>query len=184
MDRAKVQRTLPDPGFAADDGTADPVVTAALRQFAVDARSVPVLVALSRARLLVPVVTMPGAAEASNQPSTGARDAMLGGVMRTDIAAVLMKGSDGRVALLSFTSLATLYAWDTKARPVPVSVHVAARSAVQEGAQALLVDVAGPTSFVVETAELEELAAGHRLAPTSSGYGWVSSDVTQPVSRC
>jgi exoribonuclease II len=60
-----------------------------------------------------------------------------------------------------------------------VSIGDAARSAVQEGAEALLVDVAGPTTFVVETAELHELAAGRVLTPTAAGYAWLSGIARQ-----
>ncbi|MEP6665755.1 MAG: hypothetical protein ABJA81_04840 [Nocardioidaceae bacterium] len=36
-----------------------------------------------------------------------------------------------------------------------------------------VVDVAGPTMFVVETTDLEQLAAGHVLTPTSLGHAWL-----------
>ena len=41
---------------------------------------------------------------------------------------------------------------------------LAARSAVQDGADALLIDVAGPTPFVVEGEDLTGLAEGWTLA--------------------
>lgn len=161
-----MDKTLPDPGFAGDEGAADPAVVEALAAYATDGRTAPVLVTLSGSRLLVPVVAVLG--EVEYDESGLARD------KSADIAAVLMQGRDGRTALLAFTGLASLRTWDPGARPVPVSVRDAARAAVQEGAAALLVDVAGPVTFVVETAELAELAAGHVLAPTSAGYAWLA----------
>ena len=90
------------------------------------------------------------------------------------MAAVLMQRRDGRRALLAFTSIDALRAWHPTARPVPVTAADAARAARGEGATALLVDVAGPVRFVIETAELEQLAAGHVLARTSVGYAWLA----------
>ena len=54
----------------------------------------------------------------------------------------------------------------------------AAEAAVQDGAAAMLVDVAGPVLFVVETDDLRELAAGSHVlvevARASARYGWVT----------
>ena len=91
----------------------------------------------------------------------------------SDMATVLMTGRDGRTALLAFTSTDALRRWDPEARPVPVPVSQAAAAAVQDGAAAMLVDVAGPVLFVVETEDLAELAQGHTLAQLGDRYGWV-----------
>ncbi len=161
--------SLPDPGFADDAGEADPRVAVALAGYAHDGEAGPVLAALSSSRLLVPIVAM------HREADSGA-----------DIAAVLMQGHDGRKALLAFTSLTALQTWNPEARPVPVSTADAARSAIAEQASALLVDVAGPTMFVVETADLERLAAGQILTPTAIGHAWLggSSDVTRGAADC
>lgn len=155
-------RPLPDPGFAGD---ADPAVAEALAGYAREGTAAPVLAALSRSRVLVPVMALASAVEHD--------ESGLAHEKSTDVAAVLMQGRDGRTALLAFTSLATLQAWDLAARPVPVSCQDAARSAVQEHASALLVDVAGPVMYVVETSDLEQLAAAKVLTPTSVGHVWV-----------
>ena len=90
------------------------------------------------------------------------------------MAAVLMRGRSGRTALLAFTGLASMRAWDPAARPVPVAVPDAARAALQNGAEALVVDVAGPVLFAVEDEDLRSLAAGERLARVgAAGWGWV-----------
>ncbi len=162
--------TLRTPGDPADDGTADSGLTSALAQFAEDGAENPVLARLATARLLVPVVAA----------TTGTTDAARGHERDSDqrddkdseISAVLMRGRDGRLALLAFTSLDTLQRWNPRARPVPVSGRDAAQAAQTQGAEALLVDLAGPVSFVVESAELAELAAGHQLRETSVGYAW------------
>ncbi|MBA2773542.1 MAG: SseB family protein [Nocardioidaceae bacterium] len=162
-------RSFPDPGFAGDAGDADPAVTGALAVYARDGSGAPVLAALSRSRVLVPVVAL----ETELETEVERNESGLAHDKRTDIAAVLMLGRDGRTALLAFTSLESLRAWDPAARPVPVSCQDAARSAIQEGASALLVDVAGPVMCVVETPDLEQLAAGKVLTPTAVGDAWV-----------
>jgi len=91
----------------------------------------------------------------------------------SDMAAVLLTGADGRLALLAFSGTAAMAAWDPAARPVPVPARVAAQSAVQEGAAALLVDVAGPVRVVVEGEDLHGLAAGWTLARVGEGRAWI-----------
>ena len=53
--------------------------------------------------------------------------------------------------------------WDPQARPVPVTAATAATAAIQDGAEALLVDLAGPATYVVDGEDLTRLAAGWRL---------------------
>jgi hypothetical protein len=160
-------RSLPDPGFPGDEGDVDAALAEALDRYGEDRRRSPVLVAVTSARLLVPVVALLGEVEVDEHGL--ARD------KTADIAAVLMHGQDGRVALLAFSGLAALRAWREDARPVPVAIADAATAALQEQAHALVLDVAGPTTFVVERDELAELAAGHLLCATSSGYAWVAA---------
>ena len=57
---------------------------------------------------------------------------------------------------------------------MPVWGREAARAALDEGASAMLLDLAGPTFTVVETADVEHLAAGHRLVRTDAGPAWVA----------
>jgi hypothetical protein len=92
----------------------------------------------------------------------------------SDMAAALLQRPDGRRALLAFTSTASLAAWDAEARPVPVPARVAAQSALQEEAAALLLDVAGPVRLVVRGDDLTALAAGWTLARSGEQAVWVS----------
>jgi hypothetical protein len=161
------RRSIPDPGFPGDDGGADPDLAAELAAFAIDpARHLDVLLALQRSRLLVPVVAVLGESEAG--PDGLVRE------KSSDMATALLTGRDGRLALLAFTSVGTLAAWRPEARPVPVAAPLAARSAVDEGAAALLVDVAGPTPYAVEGDLLDGLARGWTLVEVEAGYAWVS----------
>lgn len=159
---------LAGPGFPGDTGAADPRVAAALASYAVDpAAYAEVLGALGPARLLVPVVALLGEVHID--------DAGLPHDKSSDMATVLLTGADGRQALLAFTSTATLERWNPEARPVPVTSTVAAQSAVQEGAAALLVDVAGPVSVVIQGDDLARLATGWALGRVGDQWAWIGS---------
>ena len=159
-------RRIPDPGFAGDRGAVDPALRAALAAYAADpGRHLEVFAALQGARLLVPVVAVLGQVEVD--AAGRAQD------KTSDMATALLTGRDGRQALLAFSGLDTLAAWREDARPVPVTASSAARSAVEEGAAALLVDVAGPTTYVVEGELLDGLSRGWTLVRVDDGHAWV-----------
>lgn len=159
-------RNIPDPGFAGDAGEADPELAALLRQHAAgSASSGEVLARLQDCRLLVPVVAVLGEVEYDEQG--------LAHDKTSDMAAVLVQSAQGRTGLLSFTSTETLQQWDPEARPVPVPARTAAVAALQDGAAALLVDLAGPARFVVSGEDLDRLAAGWRLVGVGEGHGWI-----------
>ncbi len=159
-------RSLAQPAFPDDDGRADAALAAALEQHAQQPAPAAVLAALSRSRLLVPVVAVRG--------SDGDTRVAGGADKEADMSAVLMQGRDGRRALLAFSSLERLARWNPHARPVPVPMADAARAAVAEHAAAVLVDVAGPVSFVVSGDDLSELAAGRVLVPAADSYAWAT----------
>lgn len=168
------RRTIPDPGFPDDSGEADAVLARLLADRARgDASSGQVLAVLQDARLLVPVVAVLGEVELDEHGLAHDKS--------SDMAAVLVRAADGSTGLLAFTSLATMAAWDPQARPVPVTAATAATAAVQDGAEALLVDLAGPASYVVDGEDLTRLAAGWRLVALEgttegargAGHGWI-----------
>lgn len=149
-------RTIPDPGFPDDDGAADPALAEFLPRYDEDPDGLhaELLSLLPAARLLVPVVAMLGEVEYDEQG--------LAHDKTSDMASVLMTGRDGRKALLAFTSTATMNLWNPESRPVPVTAAVAALSAMQDEADALVVDIAGPVLFAVEGSDLRFLAATGR----------------------
>lgn len=162
-------RQIPDPGFAGDDGTAAPEVAATLAAWDTgSATYVEALAVLQRSRLLVPVVAVLGDVEVDESGLAREKD--------SDMATVLMQGADGRLALLAFTGTEALTAWDAQARPVPVPAHVAAQASLQDGAAALVVDVAGPVRLVVEGDDLRGLAEGWVLAAVGDGSAWIRPD--------
>ncbi|MDQ3628719.1 MAG: SseB family protein [Actinomycetota bacterium] len=159
-------RTIPDAGFAGDDGAPDPALADALAAYARNGRSAPAVVELGRSRLLVPVVAVLGESGADERGRSIDKSA--------DMAAVSLTGRDGRRALLVFTGTEAMRAWDGSARPVPVTAQQAASAARAEAATALMVDVAGPVRMVVEADDLGHLAAGQVLVAVGDGHGWVS----------
>ena len=180
-------RDLPDPGFAGDDGASPPALTAALTGYEADPAGghAEALAVLQHQRLLVPVVAVLGTtAGQDSQNSQDGQDREGGqvgqrdddGEKTSDMATVLTRGRDGRTALLAFTGSEAMRRWDPAARPVPVPAGTAAAAAVQDGATAMVVDVAGPVMFVVETEDLHELAQGSVLVRVSGRYGWVRPD--------
>jgi len=160
-------RSIPDPGFPGDDGSASAAVWEALERYAADpTRHAATLSVLQHARLLVPVVAVLGEVEHDEQG--------LAHDKTSDMATITMVGRDGRSALLAFTGQDSLTRWDPAARPVPVTAARAAEAALQDASAALLIDVAGPVVFVVETEDLRELARGSVLVEVSAGYGWAT----------
>jgi hypothetical protein len=131
-----------------DTGAADPAVTAALEAWARGtAGERAALTALAAARLIVPVVAM-----------LGERDDD-GTEKETEMALPTLVGRDGRAAVIAFTGTGTLTRWDPAARPVPFPASRVWEYAMAEG-NAVVIDVAGPVSLVVEGARLAALAGG------------------------
>lgn len=144
-------RALPDPGFAGDDGLADPALAAALSGLAAGTTSGTGLIALlASARLLVPVVAVLEESETGPDGRTSDK--------RSSMASVTVQAADGTRSLVAFTSTASLQAWRREARPIAADGRRVAQAALAEGADALVVDPSGPVPFAVADAELRVLA--------------------------
>lgn len=146
------------------------MVVAALNTYASTGSAVAALAALSRSRVLVPVLAVP------DDPANGSYVEE----RSTQMATVLSVGRDGRTALLAFSCMSTLVGWQADARPVPQPTARAAHAACGEGAAALLIDIAGPVPLAIEGEDLEHLAAGLVLLPTATGYAWALPTVLRP----
>lgn len=158
------ERKLAFTGFDDDDGSADAALGAALVQRDHGA----ILAALTKARLLVPVVAMLGEVEYDERG--------LAHDKTSDMAVALLKGQDGRNALLAFTSTESLKLWSPEARPMPAQAQLVATAAIQEGAAAIVLDVAGPAPAVIETDDVRRVAAGLQVVRLEDGgYGWIST---------
>jgi hypothetical protein len=167
------ERTLAPSAFPGDTGEA----TARTRELlaAFDAgpsteRYLAAVAALCGDRILVPVVATATRSGASTRVGEAA-----GGPTsdkEAEMSVVGIRGPDGRRALLAFTGMDSLQAWDAGARPVPVTLDAVAGAAVDDAAAALLIDVAGPDPLVVDGEILAHLASGHRLVELDGGFGW------------
>ncbi|MFI6147973.1 SseB family protein [Streptomyces sp. NPDC051109] len=146
-------KSIPDPGFSDDDGSADPRLSAALAAWSADRTQEPqVLAALKGARLLVPVVAVLG--EVETDPETGLKREKT-----SDMAVPTLRAGDRR-ALPAFTSIASLARWDPAARPVSVPLHQALAAAAHEKADTVVLDLAGPVTYQLTGPALLALAEG------------------------
>lgn len=158
----KHERALAAPAFPGDDGSIDAVLQTAIDATVDTDDNSQIIGALCTVRVFVPVIALLGEVRAE-----GDKDA--------DMAAVFMTGADGRKALLAFSSVAAMQAWDPDSRPVPIFCHDAARAALDENAAALLLDLGSSHFTVVEADDLAHLAAGHRLVQSAAGAAWLTS---------
>jgi hypothetical protein len=126
------QRGIAEPAFPDDDGMIDPRLAQVLGDDAA------VLAVYGDVRVFVPIVAILGERATDGTDKTA------------DMAAVFMTGSDGRKALLTFSSVEALQTWNPLARPVPVWGREAARAALDEGASALLLDLGSDHFAVLE----------------------------------
>lgn len=129
-----------------DDGSPDPAVRAVLATGDGNA----IALALAGSRLLVAVV----ARVDSLAPDGGDKD--------SHMALVSLVNERGERGLLAFTGIDALRAWNPDARPVPAGAADIARAALDDGAAAVVVDVAGPHQVVVSREVLTEWCALER----------------------
>jgi hypothetical protein len=171
-----LERNIPQPRYPQDDGRADPRAAAALYAYAQGrAGEHEVLAALAEARLLIPVVAVPTGpgpgpdtsadadADADHHGGSGldtGSETQHSETQHSDMALPTLIGQDGRRGVLGFTSIETLCRWRRDARPVAVHARDACRAVLDENADALVVDVAGPVPFAVEGNRLYTFAEG------------------------
>jgi hypothetical protein len=141
-------RALIGSAYVDDDGAPDPAVREALAAGRIDLQD------LCGARLLVAVVAVADAV-----------DAETGADKDSHMAIVSMVNASGKRGLLAFTGLDALQRWQPDARPVPVRADLAAQAALDDGADALVIDVQGPVPYVVTEPALTALATCRDLTP-------------------
>jgi hypothetical protein len=141
--------------FDTDDGTADPAWGPVLDRLAAgQSGEAEVVDALSRMRVFAAV--LPTVAEHDEH----------GGDKEADVALVTLKAPDGRTALPVFTSVPALTAWHPDARPVASWMPRACLSAVDEGAELVVVDPAAERTFVVRRPAVWALAQQRAWIPS------------------
>lgn len=133
--------------FGSDDGSCPELLATAL----LSGSALAIAAAVRHSRLLVPVVTAPeGALELDEQDTCGVGDGM---------ASVMFTANDGRRALLAFSSMAELRAWDANARPMPQLGQEIAATVLGADLDALIVDIAAGHRVALQGSDLH-LAAG------------------------
>lgn len=153
-------RALTGTGFDDDTGEADAGLARVLAAAAAgEAGAAEVVSAVAQARLIVPIVAVPGEVDTT---SGLAQD------VSSDMAAVTLSAPDGARALPAFTGTAALAAWDPHARPVPVTARRAAHAALQEGCEVIPLDLppeAGPAAYTLGPSMVWALATGRDWVP-------------------
>jgi len=152
------RKNIPDPGFAGDDGSADPRLAAALAAYAADpspAGERDLVALLAGARLMVPIVAVLGEAETGPDGLTHEKS--------SDMAVPTIDAPDGRKGLPAFTSLEAMARWRADARPAPVPAPQAVQAAWSERADVLLIDLAGPAFYELSGAAMRAVAQGREL---------------------
>jgi hypothetical protein len=148
--------TMPAPEFAGDDGTVQGPLAEVLAAYDDGRASVrDVAQVLATARLMTPVVAV---LDESEESPGGLRQEK-----SSHMASVSLVAADGRRGLLAFSSVQSMAAWDPAARGVPALGAKVAEGAVEEHADAVLLDIGGPVRVAVEGAVLRALAAGDPL---------------------
>ncbi|MFD5468029.1 SseB family protein [Kitasatospora sp. NPDC127059] len=151
-------KSIPNPGFSDDDGTADRALAEALARWSQDRAVEPeVLAALTPTRLMVPIVAILGEVEVDEHGHRHDKS--------SDMAVPVLEAPDGRRALPAFTSLEALTRWRADARPAPTAAPQAAMVAFSERADTLLIDPAGPVPFLLSGARLRALAENRPYLP-------------------
>lgn len=160
---AEAPRHLAQPStrFLGDDGSPDPLVRGALAAVTDQVSYSRAVVALCASRLLMPIV--------ASGDETGEHDPE----RRAEMAAVTLS-DQGTSHLLAFTGLDAMRAWRSDARPVLCHLDELAASVAPAGATQLLLDMAGPTPFVLEGDLLAAIAEGNRLVEFEDGdFAWI-----------
>lgn len=169
-------RSLAEPAFPDDDGSADGQVRELLAATAEG--NVPVLSAaraLRGFRLIASVVAVLDEADAA------------GGDKDSHMAVVSMVNEAGERGLLAFSGMDSMLQWNSQSRPVPALGRDLARAALEDEASAVVIDVAGPHRVVLSGDALRVLlddldldrVEDHVQAALASltGDGWVEIGV-------
>ncbi|MDU7361051.1 MAG: SseB family protein [Propionibacteriaceae bacterium] len=153
----------PNAQFAGDRGEADPITRQALARVKDQKSYIRALVALCSSRLLMPIV--------ASGDETGESDPR----RHAEMAAVKLINEQGEF-LLAFTGLDAMQAWNREARPVPCTLDDLCATVKEAGANQLLIDVAGPATFVLAGEPLDLLAQGYAVAEfEGEEFAWVKS---------
>lgn len=143
---------------AADDGSADPALLAALLRFrAGEGSQVEVVDAFRSARVLIPLIAEKG--DEGTAPSGLTVD------KTQELSIVTVAAPDGRRVQPVFSSVQAMGRWDAAARPIPVDAMRVALSASAEDTDLIVLDPTADTEFVIRRPAVWAIAQGQRWEP-------------------
>lgn len=123
------------------------------------------LLALSRARLLVPLLAEAGDTGLTPDGRTVEKS--------QELSIVTVASPDGRRAMPVFSSVEAMRGWNPEARPIPVPGPQAALAAAQEETALIIVDPGvAEQEFGVRRPQLEAVAVGRPILPS-----WADAEV-------
>ncbi|MET0735320.1 MAG: SseB family protein [Microbacterium sp.] len=164
-------RSFEENPHAADDGSADPALSAALAAFrAGTGDQVAVVDAYRAARLLIPLVAEKGAPQPAGEtaeprePDVGAHGLQVDKTQELSI--VTVAAPDGRRVLPVFTSVAAMTRWDAAARPVPADGVRTALAAADDDTDLIVVDPGSDTEFVLRRPAVWAIAQSRAWEPS------------------
>lgn len=152
-------RSFHDNPHAADDGTADAALLAALEAFrAGDGDQSAVVDAYRSARLLIPLVADRG------DEGVGTHGQLVDKTQELSI--VTVASPDGRRVLPVFTSVTAMSAWDPIARPVPADGVRTALAAADDDTDLIVIDPGSETEFILRRPAVWAIAQGAPWEPS------------------
>lgn len=144
---------------AADDGSADPALLAALLRFrAGEGSQVEVVDAFRSARVLIPLVAEKG--------DEGVGPTGLAVDKTQELSIVTVAAPDGRRVQPVFSSVDAMRRWDATARPIPVEAVRAALAASADDTDLIVLDPTSETEFVIRRPAVWAIAQGQPWEPS------------------
>lgn len=144
-------RSFEQNSFASDDGSAPSDLVNAIKSFQAGESGADYVVDIIRtSRLLVPLVAHLGESE------LGAHDVLVD--KSAELAIVTVKSPDEQDALVVFSSVQAMAAWNPSARPVPTDAVRVALAAASQIATRVVLDPGSPTEFVLRRPVIAKIA--------------------------
>jgi hypothetical protein len=143
-------RSFSENQFAEDDGTASPELISAIQKFHLSGDATNVFLEFSKSRLLIPLIAELVDSEVGPHGQTVDKSA--------DLSIVTVQTPDQQTGLPVFSSVDTMKAWNTDARPVPSDAVRAALSAATDGTTRIILDPGSKTEFAFRRAAIAALA--------------------------
>jgi len=152
-------RSFQQNAHAADDGSADPALLAALLSFrSGEGSQAAVVDAFRDARVLVPLVAEKG--------DEGVGPTGLKVDKTQELSIVTVAAPDGRRVQPVFSSVQAMARWDAAARPIPVEAKRVALSAAGEETDLIVLDAASATEFVIRRPAVWAIAQDQPWEPS------------------